>query len=186
MVSPGFIRVANVAGYEPPVQRSDYGRRDPRFDFGRRDPRFCWTPPRVSLELVYLAHPTVTGHAAGHALYSSAHARIQMQTPWTGDCISRITAHGHRNCEHSSHKLSRLRLANCATEWISPHSTSSVRGCSTPPFACAPPGCLGMCLCLAHPELASDPSLVLSCAVLPVFDIAWRTHVTPIHSNIFS
>jgi hypothetical protein len=52
--------VANVAGYEHPVQRSDYGRRDPRFDFGRRDPRFCWTPPRVSLELVYLAHTTVT------------------------------------------------------------------------------------------------------------------------------
>jgi hypothetical protein len=50
--------VAIVAGYEPPVQRSDYGRRDPRFDFGRRDPRFCWTPPRVSLELVSLAHPT--------------------------------------------------------------------------------------------------------------------------------
>jgi len=50
--------VAIVAGYEPSVQRSDYGRRDSRFDFGRRDPRFCWTPPRVSLELVSLAHPT--------------------------------------------------------------------------------------------------------------------------------
>jgi hypothetical protein len=86
-----------------PVQRSDYGRRDPRFEFGRRDPRFCWTPPRVSLDLVYLAHTTVTGHAPGLALYSSAHARIQMQTPWTGACISRITAHGLRNCEHSSH-----------------------------------------------------------------------------------
>jgi hypothetical protein len=42
-----------------------------------------------------------------------------------------------------------------------------------------------MCLCLAHPELASDLSLVLSCAVLPAFDIAWRTHVTPLHSNRF-
>ena len=50
--------VAIVAVYEPPVQRSDYCRRDPRFDLGRRDPRFCWTPPRVSLELVSLAHPT--------------------------------------------------------------------------------------------------------------------------------
>jgi hypothetical protein len=57
--SPRLQGVANVAGFEHPVQRSDYGRRDPRFDFGRRDPRFCWTPPRVSLELVYLAHTTV-------------------------------------------------------------------------------------------------------------------------------
>ena len=29
--------VAIVAGYEPPVQRSAYGRRDPRFDFCRRE-----------------------------------------------------------------------------------------------------------------------------------------------------
>ncbi len=77
-----------------------YCRRDPRFDFGRRVPRFCWTPPRVNLELISVedtklstnkqlslslspAYPTVTGHTSGDVLYSSAHARIQMQMPWT-------------------------------------------------------------------------------------------------------
>ena len=141
--------VAIVAGYEPPVQRSDYGRRDPRFDFGRRDPRFCWTPHRASLALYPSRIQRWLGHAPGDALYSPAHAHIQMQTPWTGTCIPCITSYGalagFRKCEHRSHSLSRLRLATCATEWISPHSTSSVRGCSTPHFACAPPGCLGMC-----------------------------------------
>ena len=110
------------AGYEPSVQRSDFGRRDPRFFSSTTAARFLDTPcsqqvfrpafdvptrfptqPRVSLELVSLAHPTVTGHAHDNPLYSSANARIQMQTPWTGDCIPRITANGHRNCEHSSH-----------------------------------------------------------------------------------
>ena len=64
----GSSGVSIVAGYEPPVQRSDYGRRDPRFGFGRRDPRFRWTQSRVSLEFVSPAYPMVTGHAPGDAL----------------------------------------------------------------------------------------------------------------------
>ncbi len=43
--------VAIVAGYEPPVQSSAYGLRDPRFDFCRHNPRFCRTPLRRSLAL---------------------------------------------------------------------------------------------------------------------------------------
>jgi hypothetical protein len=97
--------VAIVAGYEPPVQRSDYGRRDPRSTSA--DAILVFAGPRLaqetSLELVSPAYPTVTGHVPGNALYSSAHARNQMQTPWTGDCIPRITAYCHRACEHSSH-----------------------------------------------------------------------------------
>ena len=62
--------VANVAGYEHPVLRSDYGRRDPRFDFGRRDPRFCWTPPRVSLDLVYPYRRVPFLHLKRHAICS--------------------------------------------------------------------------------------------------------------------
>ena len=38
-----------------PVQRSTYGRRDPRFDFCRRDPRFRLTPLRRNLALACLA-----------------------------------------------------------------------------------------------------------------------------------
>ena len=49
--------VAIVADYEPPVQRSAYGRRDPRFDFCRRNPRFCRTPFRLSLALACPADP---------------------------------------------------------------------------------------------------------------------------------
>jgi hypothetical protein len=50
-----------------------------------------------------LAHSTVARLASGDALYPSAPAHIQMQTPWTGDCIPRITFYGFWNCEHSSH-----------------------------------------------------------------------------------
>jgi hypothetical protein len=66
--------VAIVAGYEPPVQRSDFGGRDPRFCSSPTETRFP-TPPRVSLELVHHA-PTDTVSRVGPdrvklALYAS-------------------------------------------------------------------------------------------------------------------
>ena len=53
--------VAIFAGYEPPVQRSAYGRRDPRFDFCRRDPRFCRTPLQRILSACLPCGPTDIG-----------------------------------------------------------------------------------------------------------------------------
>jgi hypothetical protein len=41
-----------------------------------------------------------------------------------------------------------------------------------------------MCICLAHPELASDLSLVLSCAVLPASDIAWSTYYKAVRVGV--
>ena len=61
------------------------------------------TLPHSSLAIASLAHPTDTGHAIGDMIYSISPAHIQMQTPWTSDCIPRITDHGHQTCEHSSY-----------------------------------------------------------------------------------
>ena len=36
----------------------------------------------------------------GHTHDNSAHARIQMQTPWTGACIPRITARYSKRSGH--------------------------------------------------------------------------------------
>jgi len=170
-----------------PVQRSDYGRRDPRFDFGRRDPRFCWTPPRVSLELGSLAHPTVTGHQRPAMLYILPHThavRCRRPGPAPVYLASQPTVSGTVN-------TARISYLGCALR------TARLSGFPrTRPHPCVvaahhilharPPDASGCAICLAHPELASDLSLVLSCAVLPAFDTAWRTHVTPIHSNRFS
>ena len=87
--------VAIFTGYEPPVQRSAYGRRDPRFDFCRRDPRFRRTPLRRSLSACLPCGPTdaVSRSEPEPALRqpsSSAPARSQIWTLWTRACIPRI------------------------------------------------------------------------------------------------
>ena len=86
--------VAIVAGYEPPVQRSAYGRRDPRFDFCRRDPRFRRTPLEFSACLPCGPTDAVSRSEPEPALRqpsSSAPARSQIWAFWTSACIPRIT-----------------------------------------------------------------------------------------------
>jgi hypothetical protein len=103
--------VAIVAGYEPPVQRSACGRRDPRFDFGRRDPRFCWTPPRVSLELFSLAHPTVSGlRPAMLSILPHPHAfRCRRSEQASAYLASLATVSGTVNTAHISYLGCALR-----------------------------------------------------------------------------
>ena len=116
--------VAIVAGYEPSVQRSDYGRRDSRFDFGRRDPRFCRTPLRRSLALACLVNPrTLFGTrietalilrtrtlsdmgALDKCLYNSHHTPTALS-----DCVKRSLKLARTGCMSSS--AVRLSLTNC-------------------------------------------------------------------------
>jgi hypothetical protein len=113
------------AGYEHPVQRSDYGRRDPRFDFGRRDPRFCWTPPRVSLELVHHA-PTDTVSGVGPdrvklALYASHPHTLRCMPP------------GQKHAYLASHPTD-----NRPCEKRPQYTVASGFSAFTPPHCCAP------------------------------------------------
>ena len=105
--------VAIVADYEPPVQRSDYGRRDPRFDFGRRDPRFCWAPPRVSLELVSLAYPTDPDMClAKFPILPHTHTfRCRRPGPASAYLASHSTASGTVNTARISYLGCALRTA---------------------------------------------------------------------------
>ena len=80
--------VANVAGYEPPVQRSAYGRCDPRFDFCRRDPRFCWTLLRDGLDCLHFTESPGNGHSRPgrwHSFSSPTHA-LALRASWTVHC----------------------------------------------------------------------------------------------------
>jgi hypothetical protein len=94
--------VAIVAGYEPPVQHSDFGRRDPRFCSSPTETRIP-TPPRVSLELVHHA-PTDTVSRVGPdrvklALYASQQHTLRCMPP--GQKHAYLASHptDNRPCE---------------------------------------------------------------------------------------
>ena len=103
--------VAIVAGYEPPVQRSAYGRRDPRFDFCRHDPRFCWTLLREGLDCLHFTESPGNGHSRPgrwHSFSSPTHALARAHPgPLRAHCTH--TAYGlSRTCAPCPRALSRL------------------------------------------------------------------------------
>jgi hypothetical protein len=126
-----------------PVQRSTYGRRDPRFDFCRRDPRFRLTPLRRSLVLAWLAdlrtlspqdrnpHCDCPYPPHPHALRygRSGHAPVYLASRIYGHC--RTSRTGPREA-----RSQRLHVAErSATEFIELYaSTTPMHSshCSTP------------------------------------------------------
>ena len=86
-------RVAIVAGYEPPVQRSDFGRRDPRFCSSPTETRFL-TPPRDLIDSIVRAHGLYLTSGPLHALYHFAPAHY-------------FAAHALDVCAHTSPRNSR-------------------------------------------------------------------------------
>ena len=123
MLQRGFFGhpvVAIFAGYEPPVQRSAYGRRDPRFDFCRRDPRFCRTPPQRSLALACLVNPrTLFGTRIATALILRTRTLSDMvaldkclyNSHHTPTALSDCVKLARTGCMSSS--VVRLSLTNC-------------------------------------------------------------------------
>ncbi len=173
--------VAIVAGYEPPVQRSAYGRRDPRFDFCRHNPRFCWTLLREGLDCLHFTESPGNGHSRPGRwhFFSSPTPALALRASWT---VAR-TLHTHSLrpqsdlCTLSSGaftaapRVQRAQvIATHLTRVCSQHTTFCMRVLRMP----------------RDEHLLVTLTTLLICAVLPVFDTAWRTTVTPIHSNRFS
>ena len=95
-----------------PVQRSAYGRRDPRFDFCRRDPRFCWTLLREGLTVCTSPNPPATaivGRVDGTlSPRTRTHLRCAHPGPLRAHCTH--TAYGlSRTCAPCPRALSRLQ-----------------------------------------------------------------------------
>jgi hypothetical protein len=166
--------VANVAGYEPPVQRSSYGRHDPRFDFCRRDPRFCWTLLRAELDCLHFTESPGYGHnRPGRWQSFSPHTHaLVLRASWT---VARtLYTHSLRPqsdlCTLSSGAFTVATRVQRA-QVIATHLT---RVCSQHTTFC-------MRVLRMHRDahLLVTLTTLLSCAVLPAFDIACRTTVTP-------
>ena len=182
--------VAIVAGYEPPVQRSAYGRRDPRFDFCRRDPRFRLTPLCTSLAIACITNLRTTCTRTATALhlrtrtlsdmvdldkslYTSPHASTDTVARVGPDCV-KLARNG---CMLQSEV--RLSLSNCSHQ-LHPCTvlTASHHTHTRPPDVLAR---------IASPSSLSNTysSLELRSS-LSVLKLLGGPQDTPIHSNRFS
>ncbi len=157
--SPRLQEVAIFAGYEPPVQRSAYGRRDPGFEFCRRYPRFRLTPLCASLAIACITNLRTTCTRTATALH--------LRTRTLSDMVAldkRLYTSHHVPTDNPDH----VKLAR--TGCMSPSSVrlSFSRYCTRQPHPCT-------VLTAAHHPHTRPPD-VPACLAYPKSLIA--THLT--------